>query len=110
MTESDRRTAHRIPVQMWVEESSADGLYFQRAANLSEGGMFLAKTIPHPVGTQVTLQFTLPDGAAPIKCRAEIVNAAAEEGELGMGLKFVDLPGDVAERIRLFVGERANVT
>ena len=107
MAESDRRTGHRVAVQMWVEEQSADGLYFQRAANLSEGGMFLEKTIPHPVGTQVALQFTLPDQAEPLKVRGEIVNAAADEGELGMGVKFIDLPAETAERIRRFVQSRA---
>jgi type IV pilus assembly protein PilZ len=107
MAESDRRTGHRVAVQMWVEEESADGLYFQRSANLSEGGMFLEKTIPHPVGTQIALQFTLPDNHGPLKVRGEIVNAAAEEGELGMGVKFVGLPDDVAERIRQFIRGRA---
>jgi uncharacterized protein (TIGR02266 family) len=106
MSQSDRRTGDRIPVQMWVEESGPDGMYFQRAANLSEGGIFLEKTIPHPVGTQVTLQFNLPDQAGPIRVQGEIVNAKAVDGELGMGLKFVDLPPDVAARIRRFVSDK----
>ena len=80
-----------MAVQMWVEESSPDGTYFQRSANLSEGGIFLEKTIPHPVGTVVSLQFTLPDDPTPMKVHAEIVNAASDDAELGMGLKFVDL-------------------
>ena len=82
-------------------------MYFQRAANLSEGGIFLEKTIPHPVGTQVTLQFTLPDDASPIRVQGEIVNAKATDGELGMGLRFVDLPEELAARIRRFVSDRA---
>ncbi|HEY7957546.1 MAG TPA: PilZ domain-containing protein [Polyangia bacterium] len=107
MTDSDRRTGARIPVKMWVEESSAGGLYFQRAANLSEGGIFLERTIPHPIGTMVSLQFTLPDEAEPLRVRAEIVNAAAAEAELGMGLRFVELAEPEAERIRRFVARHA---
>jgi uncharacterized protein (TIGR02266 family) len=106
MSEPDRRAQLRIPVKMWVEEVSPEGLYFQRSANLSEGGIFLEKTIPHPVGTVVSLQFTLPDGSQPIKVHAQIVNAAAGEAELGMGLKFVDLPPETAERIRAFIQNR----
>ena len=105
--DSERRSGNRIPIQMWVEESSPDGMYFQRAANLSEGGIFLEKTIPHPVGTRVTLQFSIPDEGPPIRVNGEIVNPKAEDGALGMGLKFVDLPADVAERIRKFVSSRA---
>jgi uncharacterized protein (TIGR02266 family) len=107
MAESDRRTGIRIPVQMWVEEQSKDGLYFQRSANLSAGGIFLEKTIPHPIGTQVMLQFTLPQEEQPIRVRGEIVNAAAEEGELGMGIKFLDLPADAVARIQRFVSDRS---
>lgn len=88
---------------MWVEESSEGGLYFQRAANLSEGGIFLERTIPHPVGTRVTLEFTLPGDAEPIRVHAEIVNAATVESEPGMGLRFVDVPPALAERIRGYV-------
>ncbi len=103
MSDKDRRTQHRIPVKMWVEESGPEGLYFQRSANLSEGGIFLEKTIPHPVGTVVNLQFTLPEDSQPMKVRAEIVNAAADEAELGMGLKFVGLTDELAARIRAFI-------
>ena len=106
MADSDRRSALRIPVQMWVEESSAEGTYFQRSANLSEGGIFLEKTIPHAVGTQVTLQFSLPDAPEPLRVRGEIVNASAADAELGMGLKFVDLPAAAAARIRRFIEQR----
>lgn len=105
-TVTERRHEDRIPVQMWVEERIADGLYFQRAANLSAGGMYLENTIPHPVGTRVALQFTLPDGGPPLRVHAQIVNAAAED-TVGMGLKFVDLPAEEAERIRKFVEQKA---
>jgi uncharacterized protein (TIGR02266 family) len=106
MAAEERRAQVRIPIKMWVEESGPAGLYFQRATNLSEGGLFLEKTIPHPVGTVVNLQFTLPDDTQPVKVRAEIVNAAAENGELGMGLRFIDLDADASERIRGFVRTR----
>ena len=101
----DRRSGPRVPVQMWVEESSPDGLYFQRSANLSHGGMYLENTVPHPVGTLVNLKFTLPDEGAPIAVRAEIVNAATDDKDFGMGLRFVDLPAETADRIARFVGK-----
>jgi hypothetical protein len=38
--------------------------------------------------------------------RGEIVQAPASESELGMGLKFLELGADDAERIRKFVAAR----
>jgi len=98
----ERRESPRIPVEMWVEESTERELYFQRSGNLSSGGIFLENTIPHPKGTVVNLQFTLPGDTVPIKVRGEIVNAAASD-ELGMGIKFVDVEPDVERRITEFV-------
>jgi uncharacterized protein (TIGR02266 family) len=98
----ERRESPRIPVEMWVEESTERELYFQRSANLSAGGIFLENTIPHPKGTVVNLQFTLPGDSSPIKVRGEIVNAAASD-ELGMGIKFVDVEPEVERRISEFV-------
>jgi uncharacterized protein (TIGR02266 family) len=103
----ERRGGLRVPVQMWVEEQGPTGTYFQRSANLSEGGIFLERTIPHPMGTQVTLKLQLPDGGEPVEVRAEIVNAAAGEGDLGMGLRFIDLDDAAARRIRRLVEKHA---
>jgi uncharacterized protein (TIGR02266 family) len=101
-SKGERRETPRIPVEMWVEESTERELYFQRSANLSVGGIFLENTIPHPKGTVVNLQFTLPGDTTPVKVRGEIVNAAASD-ELGMGIKFLDVEPDVQRRISEFV-------
>ena len=107
-TGSERRESPRIPVEMWVEESTERELYFQRSANLSVGGIFLENTIPHPKGTVVNLQFTLPGDTQPIKVRGEIVNAAASD-ELGMGIKFLEVNPEDERRISDFV-QRAELT
>ncbi len=98
----ERRESPRIPVEMWVEESTERELYFQRSANISVGGIYLENTIPHPKGTVVNLQFTLPGDTQPIKVRGEIVNAAAAD-ELGMGIKFLQVATDDERRIKEFV-------
>jgi uncharacterized protein (TIGR02266 family) len=87
---------------MWVEQSRDRELYFQRSANLSGGGLFLENTIPHPVGTRITLQFTLPGDAAPVQVAGEIVSAALQS-ELGMGVKFLDVEPSVQARIDAFI-------
>jgi uncharacterized protein (TIGR02266 family) len=91
---------------MWVEQSHGAELYFQRTGNLSSGGLSLENTIPHPVGTTVTLKFTLPGEKDPIKARGKVVNAS-HEGALGMGIKFVDLDSKTQTRIAGYVQSRA---
>lgn len=104
MSEQERREASRVDIEMWVEESRDRETYFQRCTNLSAGGLFLDRTIPHPVGTIVRLRFSLPDGGAAIETRGEIVNAADGE-RLGMGVKFLDLAEDARARLAAFVAK-----
>ena len=99
----DRRSSQRIPVEMWVEHSTSREIYFQRSANLSAGGIYLEQTIPLPRGTEVLLSFTLPDEEAPLKVQGEIVNVGESVSELGMGIKFLELPGSVQQRIDSFI-------
>lgn len=99
----ERREADRVSVEMWVEESTDRELYFQRGANLSTGGIFLERTIPHKRGTVVSLQFTLPEDTLPIKVKGEIVNVGESVSELGMGVKFVDLTDEDLSRIKTFI-------
>lgn len=103
----ERRTAQRIGVEMWVEESTERELYFQRSANISTGGIFLERTIPHPKGTIVSLRFTLPDDSSPINVKGEIVNVGELSSELGMGIKFLELSQEDRLRIETYI-ERAS--
>ncbi len=92
---SDRRNETRAEVAIWVRERTNDALYFQRASNLSLGGVFLEGTLPHPPGTRVALDLDLPD--APIRLEGEVVGHGP--GNVGMAVRFVDLAS--AERSRL---------
>ena len=87
--DSERRGGPRIPIEMWVEETTDSERYFRRAGNLSRGGLRLDHTIPLPLGTIVQLTFTLPGDAAPVNISGEIVSSSAA-GELRMGVKFVN--------------------
>jgi len=97
----ERREHRRLPVKLWVDEIHDSNTYFQRAANLSAGGMFLEGTIPHPAGTVVYLRFALPDDPEPFEVQAEVVG---EPDHLGMNVKFIDLDQDVIGRLEAFVG------
>ena len=98
----ERRGGPRIPIEMWVEETTGSERYFRRAGNLSRGGLRLEHTIPLPIGTHVNLTFTLPGDKAPIEVTGEIVSATPPE-DLRMGVKFVNLTPDARAQIDAFL-------
>ena len=100
----ERRGEPRVPIEMWVEETTGSERYFRRAGNLSRGGLRLEHTIPLPVGTIVNLTFTLPGDKTPVAVSGEIVSAAAPE-ELRMGVKFLDPTPEALERIDAFLSK-----
>ena len=96
--DGERRSGPRIPLEMWVEETTAEERYFRRAGNLSRGGLRLEHTIPLPLGTTVNLTFTLPGDDAPVSISGQIVSSASPE-DLQMGLKFVNITAEAQRRI-----------
>lgn len=96
----ERRSSARIPVIMWVEEISSEGQVFRRAGNLSRGGLHLDRTIPIAVGSSVQLRFCLPEdeGGEPLLVTGVVVSIDPSR-DLGMGVKFVEVPAAVQSRL-----------
>lgn len=61
-----------------------------QSVNVSRSGMFVATADPLPVGTILDFQFTLADGFALLKGRAEVVRVTGGPVP-GMGVRFQDL-------------------
>jgi hypothetical protein len=100
--DSERREGPRIPIEMWVEETTESERYFRRAGNLGRGGLGLDHTIPLPLGTVVNLTFTLPGDAGPVKIKGEIVSTAGPE-ELRMGVKFIHITDEARAKIDAYL-------
>ena len=96
---SERRAHTRLPVDLWIEESHGGAVYYQRATDLSLGGLFLAHTLPHPPGTRVKLRVDLGDHEA-LHVDAEVVEDARPSG---MGMRFVAPDREVRARIANFL-------
>lgn len=101
-TQQDRRQAERIPLEMWVEETTDNERYFRRAGNLSRGGLRLDHTIPLPQGTLVNLTFTLPGDSSPVAVSGEIVSSAGPD-DLRMGVKFVGVGAEARAQIDAYL-------
>ena len=100
--DGERREGPRIPIEMWVEETTESERYFRRAGNLSRGGLGLDHTIPLPLGTLVNLTFTLPGDSNAVRISGEIVSTAGLE-ELRMGVKFINISDDARSRIDAYL-------
>jgi hypothetical protein len=98
----ERRSAPRIPLEMWVEETTNEERYFRRAGTLSRGGLRLEHTNPLPLGTVVNLTFTLPGDDAPISVSGQIVSSPGPD-DLRMGLKFVTTTAEARQRIDAYL-------
>jgi hypothetical protein len=100
----ERRIGSRVPVELWMEEVLGEDVYFRRTGNVSEGGVYFDKAIPHMLGTMVTLKFALPGDREMVVARGEVVSGGGDE--LGMGVKFKTIEGDGQRRLREFIEAR----
>jgi len=96
---AERREQERVQLELWMEEVAGEDVYFRRTGNVSEGGVFFDRAIPHALGTVVTLKFSLPGDKEMVVARGKVVSASGSGG-LGMGVKFVTIEGDGRQRIR----------
>ncbi len=109
---AERRKTERTDLVVRIDYRTVDELFSEFARNINEGGLFVESEAPHPTGTAVDLQFTLPGSEDPLQSRARVVRASAGgDGEpRGMGLEFEHLDGAARQRINELVrGLRAGV-
>jgi uncharacterized protein (TIGR02266 family) len=109
MSESDspeRRRASRVPVAITIELRDVHGFSLHVSSNLSVGGVFFDRAIPHPVGEKVRVSFSLPDDGRPIICQGEVVNVP-DIKNFGMGVHFVDLKAEDRARLEAFTRTRS---
>lgn len=93
----ERRRDSRLPIVIPVELGDERGFAVHSTSDLSVGGAFFARAIPHPVGAQVKV-ILRPPAMAPFTCRGEVANVP-DANDFGMGVRFLDLPE--AEQTRL---------
>ncbi len=102
---AERRKSERTDLVVRVAYQTVDELFSEFARNINEGGLFVESEAPHPPGTPVDLEFSLPGSEDPLQIRAQVVRASAgEAGEpRGMGLEFEHLDGPARQRINELV-------
>ncbi len=106
---ADSRKSLRSP--LIIQKVHIEGertVFFGYMKNISRSGMFIATTNPIEPGEQLNLKIPLP---APLRgvicCRCEVVwkrpFGKYLPFEPGLGVKFLDMPEDMAERIDIWI-------
>jgi uncharacterized protein (TIGR02266 family) len=101
----ERRKAVRLPVAIPIELRHERGFSLYATSDLSEGGAFFPRSIPHPVGSKLSLTFRLPGEEQAVSCDGEVVNVP-DQHRLGMGVRFIGLSQDDAQRLSQFTRAR----
>ena len=103
--ESRRAQRHRVELEVGI--GSESNFYLGFTENLSAGGVFVATYLVKPIGSSVTLDLTMPDGATmEITGTVKWTRGESTDGWPGMGVQFSGLGADEEERIRAFVSMR----
>ena len=111
----EKRRDTRLPLKARVDYEllSEDTFLFEYTSNVSRGGIFLATRNPLPIGTRLSLRFTLPDeDGRAIEATGKVawINEYKPNGKNlnpGMGIEFVDLSADDKEAISNLIRRKA---
>ncbi len=106
---ASKRAFARVRTHLQVSWPSPREFLVAYAENISAGGIFVATPDPPPLHEIVELSLHLPDGAAPAKTDAEVIQRiTADEAKLigrqaGAGLQFVGSGDDFRRRLDLCI-------
>ena len=94
----DRRSHTRVPVNQ--EFSCIEDYISEYVTDISKGGVFIRSKNPLPVGTTVTLHFSvIVEDIETIKGEGEVIRVDMSPDSMGMGIAFTKLTGDSKELI-----------
>jgi len=106
----ERRTHPRAVLRVTVSGTGKTFTFTEFTYDVSEGGIFVETENPLMIGTQLELEFGLPETSETIRARGKVVRVNPVEIPAkppGMAIQFVEIPPGDAARIKSFV-ESAN--
>jgi uncharacterized protein (TIGR02266 family) len=102
------RPATRIMVRMEVSLGVGMVLRMAQGVNVSTSGILIRTNEDFPLGSAISLEFTLPGEQGAIQAEATVVRHSDpdREGIKGMGLKFVEIAPEHRARLADYVQKR----
>ncbi len=107
----ERRKHCRVPMEADVNFQGLSNFYTGFAEDISCGGLFVSSYCLQPIGTQVDLNFTLPNGYVvntPGQVRwLRDIRDPDDDTSPGMGIMFEGLKSEDKKQIEAFIRERS---
>lgn len=99
MTDKEQRRAWRSALLLEVTYEGAGVQTETRISDISVTGVYIETMSRIPIGSNLDLTFTLPDGSTVIT-EGVVVHS---QPQTGIGVKFINLNREDARRIRQFI-------
>jgi uncharacterized protein (TIGR02266 family) len=99
VTDKEQRRAWRSALLLEVTYEGAGVRTETRISDISVTGVYIETMSRIPVGSNLDLTFTLPDGSS-VNTKGVVVHI---QPQAGIGVKFIDLKREDARRIRQFI-------
>jgi uncharacterized protein (TIGR02266 family) len=94
----ERRSHQRVPVNQ--EFQCIEDYISEYVSDISKGGVFIRSKNPLPVGTTVTLHFSvIVEDIETIEGEGEVIRVDMSEDSMGMGIAFTKLTSESKELI-----------
>ncbi len=108
MRPADRRVRMRIPARFKVDYFHQGNFLISYSNNISVEGMFICTENPPPVGTCLTLVFSIGDvHELSVGAKVAWVNPSGSPGTAGIGVQFMQPPSMLKETILQLVNRVA---
>ena len=86
---SEHREHARAPIELKVDYRKLNSFFADYTKNISKGGTFIKTKKSLPIGTRFIFRLAVPGRPSPFELNGEVVHANAQEGDEGMGIRFV---------------------
>ena len=98
-----RRSHHRIPVHLFIDQFRGQEHWIGLSFNLSTGGLYLCQR-PQPIPNEMGLELSLPGSPDSIWTKAEVRSVGSYGGFMGIGLAFTAMADKHRSWLRDWVG------
>ncbi len=108
MTLAEKRRHPRVKLITKVTHIRSEFFHYYYSRDLSLGGIFLETQEPFPVGTEVKLEFPLPDVADKVLVKGKVARMVKRAEDApgpypGMGVEFVEMDEDTKAMFADFI-------
>ncbi len=104
----ERREHPRVELKVTATATGKSFTSQNFTKDVSEGGLFVETDTMIPAGTDLSLEFTLPDAEKPVTASGKVVRAVTPEEKgagknAGLGIRFSSVSPADSERIKQYV-------